>query len=59
MTEYIYKGDKLTDPALRNKPCTAVYNERGKCIRGKMGTMLVSFGGKIHNVLARRLSKVR
>jgi hypothetical protein len=29
------------------------------CIRGRMGTMLVSFDGKIHNVISRRLRKIK
>jgi len=56
MNEYIYLGDKLTDERLKNKLCNAV-RRNGKCIRGKMSTMLVDFGNEIHNVLARRLRK--
>ena len=57
MAEYIYLGDKLTAPGLKGKECDAV-RKNGKCIRGKMGTMLVSFNGVIVNVLARRLRKI-
>ena len=56
--EYIYLGDKLTMPELKNKLCNAVRRTDGKCIRSQMSTMLVSFDGIIHNVLARRLRKL-
>ena len=56
--DYIYLGDKLTDNRLKNKPCSAVRRENGKCYRGKMSTMLVVFeDGNVCNVLARRLRK--
>jgi hypothetical protein len=58
MSDYIYLGDKLTDPVFKNQPCDAIRKANGKCIRSKMSTMLVSFGGIIHNVLARRLRKL-
>jgi hypothetical protein len=58
MADYIYLGDRFTDPSLKNKECNAVRGIDGKCIRSKMGTMLVSFNGVIHNVLARRLRKL-
>jgi hypothetical protein len=57
MTDYIYLGDKLTDPVLKGKECNAVRNDKGKCIKGK-SKMLVSFDGIIHNVLVRRLRKI-
>ena len=55
--DYIYLGDKFTDTSLKNKECNALRRNNGKCIRGKMSTMLVSFDGIVHNVLARRLRK--
>jgi hypothetical protein len=58
MADYIYLGDKITDPELKGKECNAV-RKNGKCIRGKMSTMLVSFNGITHNVLARRLRKIQ
>jgi hypothetical protein len=58
MSDYIYLGDRLTDPLLKGRACNAIWRE-GKCIRGRMGTMLVSFDGIIHNVIARRLRKNR
>ncbi len=58
MADYIYLGDKLTNIALKDKLCDAV-RTNGKCIRGRMGTMLVSFSGMIHNILARRLRKIK
>ena len=56
---YRYRGDRLTDPALKGAVCVAVLNERGKCIRGR-GTMLVRFEHEQHPraVLARQLRKV-
>jgi hypothetical protein len=60
MPDYIYTGDKLTDPRFVNQPCNRVLNARGKCIRGKNSNMLVEFaGGEIVNVLARRLRKIK
>jgi len=59
MAEYIYLGDRFTDPLLKGKTCCAVRRGNGKCIRSRLGTMLVSFNGIIHNVLARRLRKIR
>lgn len=57
--EYNYLGDKLTDARYKNKQCRAVRRENGKCIRSRMGTMLVEFDGGLKvNVLARRLRKI-
>jgi hypothetical protein len=56
MTEYIYLGDRLTDPAYKGKECIAIRNA-GKCIRGANGNMLVAFAGKTVVVQARRLRK--
>lgn len=58
MSEYKYFGDKFTDPTLKGKECNAVRRANGKCIRSRMSTMLVSFDGVVHNVLARRLRKL-
>jgi len=57
MSDYIYLGDRLTDPQLKGKECDAVRRENGKCIRGKNGNMLVSFGGIKVNVIGKRLRK--
>lgn len=60
MTVYIYRGDKLTDPALKGQRCTAVRRADGKCIRGPNGNMLVKFeGGQRIVVLGRQLRKVK
>ncbi len=59
MTEYIYHGDRFTDPALKNKQCSAVRRQDGKCIRGKNGNMLVEFEGVRVNVIARQLRKIK
>ena len=59
MADYRYLGDRLTDPRLKGQPCRAVRNGRGKCVRGRMGTMLVAFaGGELVNVVGRRLRKI-
>lgn len=57
---YIYLGDRLTSPKLRNKKCSAALKANGKCIRSKMSTMLVEFSdGTKHIILARRLRKIK
>ncbi|MBN8825089.1 MULTISPECIES: hypothetical protein [unclassified Spirosoma] len=57
---YIYLGDRLTDPLLIKQPCTAVLQPNGKCTRGKTGTMLVEFAnGRLVNVIGRLLRKVK
>jgi hypothetical protein len=58
MTTYRYRGDRLTDPALRGKPCVAVRRPDGKCITGG-SKMLVRFDGETHPrvVLRRQLRK--
>lgn len=42
---YTYLGDRHTSLSLKGKICSAVRNEKGKCIRGKNGNMLVEFDG--------------
>lgn len=58
MTRYNYLGDRLTNLKLKNKTCQAVKRNK-KCIRSRMGTMLVEFNNnEKHIVLARRLRKI-
>jgi hypothetical protein len=57
MNEYIYLGDRFTDPELKGKECKAVRKD-GKCIR-KNSKMLVEFDGRQVIVLARRLRKLK
>ncbi len=58
--EYIYLGDKLTDPALVGMSCSAVRRAEGKCIRGRNGNMMVvDEQGRRYVVLGRRLRKVK
>lgn len=53
---YTYLGDRLTAPALRGMQCDPVRRRDGKCITGKLGTLLViDATGRKHNVLRRRL----
>lgn len=56
---YTYRGDKLTNPALKGQLCAAVLRADGKCIRGRNGSFLVQFDdGARHVVLGRQLRKV-
>jgi hypothetical protein len=58
--EYIYYGDRLSDPGYRMKPCTAVRQENGKCIRGRNSNFLVEFpDGSRAVVLGRLLRKTK
>ena len=58
MSDYLYLGDRLTRPELRNARCDAVRNRRGKCIRGRNGNMLVRFESGLRCVvLGRRLRR--
>jgi RNase P/RNase MRP subunit p29 len=57
VSRYTYLGDRLTDPRLKGQTCEVVRNSRGKCVRGRMGTMLVRFGGETVNVVGRLLRK--
>jgi hypothetical protein len=59
MREYKYLGDKLTRLELKGVACCAVLRSDGKCIRGKNGTMLVSFGSEKAIVIARLLRKIK
>ncbi|CCH01231.1 hypothetical protein FAES_3222 [Fibrella aestuarina BUZ 2] len=59
MTTYTYLGDRLTDPDLKRASCTAVLDERGKCIRGKNGSMLVQLAdGRKLVVIGHLLRKI-
>jgi hypothetical protein len=55
--EYIYIGNNFTDARYRFAICGALRRSDGKCIRGRNGNMLVSFGGKPVFVVARLLRK--
>lgn len=56
--DYVYLGDKLTDPYWRGLPVNAVRRPDGRCIRGRNGNMLVeAAGGRRCVVLARLLVK--
>lgn len=57
MSQYIYLGDRHTDPEFKSKMCTAVRRADGKCIRARNGNMLVEFDGKKVVVMARLLRK--
>jgi hypothetical protein len=56
--DYIYLGDRMTDPKYKKQTCDAVRRPDGKCIRGRNGNMLVKFAdGDVVNVLGRLLRK--
>jgi len=59
VSEYIYLGDRFTDPRFKGRPCSAIRRPDGKCIRGKNGNMLVSFNGRPVVVVARLLRKIK
>lgn len=54
---YRYLGDRLTSRDLKGKGCEAVRRPDGKCIRGRNGSMLVSFNGVQTVVIGRLLRK--
>jgi hypothetical protein len=58
-SNYIYLGDRLTDEKYKGKECSAVRDNRGKCIRGRNGTMLVSFNEEKCIVIGRLLRKLK
>jgi len=50
---YTYLGDKMS--VLRGMQCDPIRREDGKCIRSRMGTMLVTNGIDKHIIIARLL----
>lgn len=55
--EYVYRGDRWTEKALKGMRCSAV-RRLGRCIRGKNGNMLVvDDAGRRHAVQGRQLRK--
>lgn len=56
---YKYLGDRATDVRFKGKECEAILRPDGKCIRGKNGSMLVSFDEIKTVVIARLLRKVK
>jgi len=60
VSEYTYRGDRLTAPHLKGQPCSAVRGVDGKCTRGINSNMLVDFPTQgRHVVLARQLRKIK
>lgn len=58
--QYIYRGDKFTDPQLKGKMCSAVRRHDGKCIRGRNGSILIQWeDGKTAVVIGRQLRKIK
>lgn len=55
--EYRYLGDRWTRPELRGALCSAV-RRNGKCIRGRLGSMLVDFEGERCVVIGRLLRRL-
>jgi hypothetical protein len=59
-TTYVYRGDRMTDAALRGVTCHPVRRTDGKTVRGRNGSMLVALSdGTQHVVLGRQLRKVQ
>ncbi|AYA36997.1 hypothetical protein D3Y59_07970 [Hymenobacter oligotrophus] len=61
LTTYRYLGDRLArlmGSALVGQLCQPVLDGRGKCLRGRNGSMLVRFAGGPAVVLGRQLRKV-
>lgn len=57
--EYVYLGDRFTDGSLKKTLCAAV-RRNNKCIRGRNGSMLVSFeDGRQRVVIGRLLRKIQ
>ena len=55
--EYLYLGDRNTSPHLKKQYCKAI-RHNGKCIRGKNGSMLVTFeDGRSHVIVGRLLRR--
>ena len=48
-------GDRFTAPGLKRMQCDPIRREDGKCIRSRMGTMLVTDGIRKHIIIARLL----
>jgi len=59
MNEYTYIGDRSTSSVYKGRTCRAIRRNDGKCIRGKNGSMLVSFEDHKVVVLARLLRKIK
>jgi hypothetical protein len=60
-TQYHYLGDRLgrlMGSARIGQYCRAVLDARGKCIRGRNGSMLVEFADGRAVVLGRQLRKL-
>jgi len=57
--EYKYLGDRFTDLKYKGARCSAIRTIDGKCLRGKNGSMLVSFDGTPVVVIARLLRKIK
>jgi hypothetical protein len=55
LVEYVYLGDRNTDPLLKGIACRAVRRSDGKCIRGRNGSMLVQLEDGRKMVLIGRL----
>lgn len=52
---YRYLGDRLTAPEHRGRFCKAVKSARGKCIRGRNGSMLIEWEDGTRCVVIGRL----
>lgn len=58
--DYVYLGDRLTDPRLKMKKCNAIRRADGKTIRGRNSNMLIELeDGELCIVIGRRLRSLK
>lgn len=58
MARYVYRGDALTDPALRGQPCDAVRRPDGRCVVGGSKQLTRFADGREVVVMRRQLRVV-
>lgn len=54
LRRYMYRGDKITDPALKGARCSAVLQPSGKCISGRSAMLVLFDGEQVARVVMRR-----
>ena len=58
LQRYTYRGDRMTDPALKAATVTLVRRPDGRCVRGRNGNILAVIDGRRIVVFARQLRKI-
>ena len=56
---YVYRGDRLTDPALVGQPCEPVRRADGRCVVGRSKQLVRFADGRAVVALRRRLALIR